>query len=325
VALPKGLGGRDPMTLTFRAHLDVPPVECDQRKEEEPWLIVSGDSTLETTPSPAQVHALSEFRRVLLRDSLLRRAAFLVPKNLSLEELRWWLAVPMHLGRQLPSSPVLWPEVCSYSTTSPPPTARLKDRSVLLLGSIRQWGAALPRGAPMLVKMTDARRGAVRMQGSLVNIASFEPSLTFLQMMTSPWSRGEWLVVAGGWREFATPTLLRLLTDPALAAEMHGNICAMDDRGRVAAYDTRSPARDSLAERIKKRIPRGLSVEQTQARAEAQKARMSWHGWVNTFVFYTCGVLLGLIIGCRLLLMWERARRLKQRGQDEPHPQESAS
>ena len=325
VTLPKGLGGRDPMMLTFRAHFETEPVECAQRREDEPWLIVSGDSTLETTPSLIEVHSLSRFSRLLLRDSFLRRAALLVPRDLSLDEVRWLMAVSMHLGRELPSSRVLWPEVCTYSKASVPPAARLQDRSIVLLGSSSQWETALPQEAPLLVRMTAAGDSAVRMQGSEVNVAAFEPSLSFVQLLASPWSPDEWLAVVGGWREFATPTVLRLLTDPKVAAELHGNICAMDAGGRIAAYDTRRPARDSLAERIQSRIPPGLSAEETRARVEARKTRLRRHGRVNTVVFYGSGVVLVVIVGCRLLLMWERAHRLKQSGQEHRQPLESVS
>src|SRR5206468_200672 len=86
--LPKGFRGRDPMVLTFRAHLDVSPVECNRRPEDEPWLELSGDSTMEITPSRIQVRDLRHFNPLFLRDNFLRRAAFLVPRDFSLEELR---------------------------------------------------------------------------------------------------------------------------------------------------------------------------------------------------------------------------------------------
>jgi len=183
----------------------------------------------------------------------------------------------------------------------------------------------LPPEAPLLLRIDHARAGAVRMQGSEVNIASFELSLAFVQMMRSPWSHGEWLVAAGSWHEFATPTLLRLLTDPKITGELHGNICALDDSGRLAAYDSRSPAPDSLAERIHSRIPTGLSADETRERVGAQKEHLRRHGWINTVVFYACGLVFGLIVGCRLLLMWERTYFAKKQGQEEPHPVESAS
>jgi len=324
VTLPKGFAGRDPMLLTFRAHLDVPPVDCNRRQEDEPWLVVAGDSTLEISASPMQVHSLNQFNRLLLRDRFLRRAAFLVPRDLSFAELPWLIAASLHLGQQLPSSTVLWPDVCTYSISSPPPSGRLQDRSILLLGSISQWETALPSEAPLLLKIANARTGAVRMQGSEANIASFELSLAFVQMMRSPWSQSEWLVAAGSWHDFASPTLLSLLTDAKIAGELHGNICALDADGRLAAYDSRSPAPDSLAERIHSRIPTGLSAEETRERVEAQKAQQRLQGWINAVVSYACGVVFALIVGCRVLLMWERTYLQKQPGRKEPPPLESA-
>jgi hypothetical protein len=325
VPMPKGFAGRDPMLLTFRAHLDVPPVACNQRKEDEPWLLISGDSALESVPSLMRVQGLNQYNRLLLRDSFLRRAALLVPGELSPEELRWLLELSMRLGQQLPSSPVLWPEVCSYSKARPPAAARLQDRSILLLGSVAQWSAVLPPEAPVLLKAGDPPNGVVRMQGNEVAVASFEPSLVFVQLLGSPWSPGEWLAVAGGWNAFATAPLMQLLTDPEVTAELHGNICALDDGGRLAAYESRGPARDSLAERIHSRIPSGLSTDETRLRAEAQQVRLRWHGWVNNAIFYTCGILFGLVVGCRVLLMWERTQLFKKTGREESRALEVVS
>jgi len=132
-------------------------------------------------------------------------------------------------------------------------------------------------------------------------------------------------VAAGSWHDFDSPTLLSLLTDAKIAGELHGNICALDADGRLASYDSRSPAPDSLAERIHSRIPTGLSAEETRERVEEQKAQQRLQGWINGVVSYACGVVFALIVGCRVLLMWERTYLQKQPGREEPRPLESAS
>src|SRR5437762_11884948 len=99
----------------------------------------------------------------------------------------------------------------------------------------------------------------------------------------------------------------------------------MDAGGRVAAYDSRRPSRYSLAERIRSRIPLGLSVEETRGRVNAEVAHLRRHGSINAVLFYASGVVFALIVGFRVLLMWERTYLQKRPAPDEPHPMPGAS
>ncbi len=321
IPLPKGLAGRDPMLLTFRASLEPAGTEGEQPAGEQAWVTISGDSALETAAATAKIHGLNQIGRVLLRDCFLRRAAFLLPASASLEEAQMLFDLAMNLGRNLPSSPVLWPEACSYGSATPPSPLRLRGRAVLLLGSAGQWNSALPPGARLPVELAPNETGIVRMQGRHSRIADFEPSLMFVQLTPSPWSVEETMLVAGGWRDFATPALKQLLVQAAPAGVMFGNLCAMDANGRAAAYDTRQPSAESFAERIQRRIPAGLSVAETNLRLHDQELRGQQSARVNRLMMYACGVLLLLFVGVRLALLWDRERsRRKSMQEENPAP-----
>jgi hypothetical protein len=321
IPLPKGLAGRDPMLLTFRASLEPAGTEGEQLTGEQAWVTISGDSSLETAAATAKIDGLNQIGRVLLRDNFLRRAAFLLPANASLEEVQMLFDLSMNLGRNLPSSPVLWPEACGYGGATPPSPLRLRGRSVLLLGSAGQWNSALPSGARLPLQLAPNESGLVRMQGRRNPIADFEPSLMFVQMAPSPWSVEETMLVAGGWRDFATPGLKLLLVEAAPAGVMFGNLCAIDANGRAASYDTRQPSAESFAERIQRRIPAGLSVADTNLRLLEEELRAQQSARFNRLMMYACGILLLLFVGVRLVLLWDRERsRRKSILEENPAP-----
>src|SRR5262249_31046553 len=139
-------------------------------------------------------------------------------------------------------------------------------------------------------------------------VAAFDPTLVFAQMLRSPWSQGDALVVAGGWKDYATPALKRMLLDPESLGELHGSLGAMDELGRGAAYDLRRVSTESFAELIQRRIAPGLTVEETARRVAAEQARQDatrrWN-WILSWVF---GSLLSLLVLGRLWLTWERTR-----------------
>src|SRR5262249_38725024 len=133
--LPKDLPGHDPMQVTFCAYLDAGPTGCNERGEAQPLLTITPDSKADISVLPMPMQGLNPVDEFLLRDSLLRKAALLIPADASTAELQVLAEVAFHLGRNLPSSPLLWPEVFAYSQTVLPPKNRLAGRSVLLLGS----------------------------------------------------------------------------------------------------------------------------------------------------------------------------------------------
>jgi hypothetical protein len=315
VPLPPNLPGRDPMIVTLRASLDVGAEGA--RGEEEAWVTVSGDSTLETITEPIRINGLHQAHQFLVRDTFLRKAAFVVPENVSLEEIQLLFDLSMYLGKQLPSSAALWPEACGYSPDTVPPAARLQGRSVFLLGSVPQWKDGLPPGTRLAIGPPDGDADMIRIQRRTYKFSSFEPSLTLMQMLPSPWSAEETLVAGGGWKHFAAPTVKQMITEAAPSGKVYGNLCAMDAAGRTAAYDTRRPSVESFAERIQRRMPLGVGAEETARRAAEEESRIGRSGLWNEVVFYVGGALLLLLVGVRVLLAWdrERSRRRTMRGE----------
>src|SRR5205823_3419736 len=81
----------------------------------------------------------------------------------------------MRAGKQLPDSPILWPEACGYSAKVTPPASRLEGRSILLLGSVAQWKNGVPASTRLPVQMPAGQTNFVLMQGRKNEISAFEP------------------------------------------------------------------------------------------------------------------------------------------------------
>lgn len=315
VPLPEKLPSRDPMIVTLHALLETG--REGGTREEEAWVTISGDSTLETTTEPVRITGVHQVHQLLVRDNSLRKSAFLVPYESSLEELQVLLSLSMHLGKQLPSSPALRPEACAYSASAAPQASRIKDRSVLVLGPVHQWKAALPPGTRLAIGPPDGNPDIIRIQGRRYKLSAFDPSIVVMQMLPSPWSAEETLVTVGGWKDFASPTVKRMLTEAAPAGRIYGNLSAMDAAGRAVAYDTRRPSVESFAERIHRRMPLGLNSEDTARKLQDGEDRFQRSAFWNDLVFYVAGALLLFFITIRLLLLWDRdrSRRKSIRGE----------
>lgn len=308
LALPKNVPGRDPMLVGFRAVLDSADLRPEDPLEEQLWVTLSGDSTLESTVVALQIQDLSQCNQALARDSFLRRAAFLVPADAGLEDLKTMFDLALHLGRQLPTAPLLWPEACGYAATTVPPAERLQGRSVLLLGSMAQWKLAFTRRPRLALDIPDGDPSQVRLQGRRHKVSEFEPSLVFLQMLASPWSGEDPLLVAGGWRGFTLPALPEMFRHGAPAGRLFGNLCAMDTFGRTASYDTRQPLRESFAERLKRRLAAGLNVQETNQRLREDEARALQSARLNRRIFQATALTLLALVLLRVFLHWRRSR-----------------
>jgi hypothetical protein len=285
--------------------------------EEEPWVTISGDSILQTRTDPIKISGLHQAHQFLVRDSSLNKAAFLLPQNASVEDVQVLFDVSLALGKQLPSSPILWPEACGYSVENAPAASRLKGRSVLLLGSVPQWKAALPPGTRLAIAPPNGDVDSIRIQRRQYQFSAFEPSLILMQMLPSPWSKEETLVTVGGWKSFATPAVKQMITEAAPAGRVYGNLCAMDAAGRTAAYDTRRPSVESFAERIQRRMPLGLGLDETVRKFNAEEARVKKSARWNELVLYVTGGVLLFFVAIRVLLLWDRdrARKKSMRGE----------
>lgn len=245
---------------------------------------------------------LSHLNETLAADPSLRNVAFLVPPRMSDEEKRMLFGLSVLLGSRTASSPVSWPEACVYGSEP----SRLKDRTVLLLGSVPQWNLALPPATrlPLRVDQSDG----VRIQGRSYRVSTFEPSLVFVQSIASPWDEQERLFVIGGWQGFSVPEVKRLFTEAAPSGQLFGNIAAMDSQGRVAAYDTRRPGTESFAERLNRVIPPGVNAADSTTGLVQYKQRVDRSKQWNRIVFYSGLGLMTLLVAARLALMWDRAR-----------------
>jgi Bacterial cellulose synthase subunit len=317
VPLPAGLPTRDPMIVTLRCDLPAGDPPGSKTSDGEAWVSIASGSTLEANLAPLEVTGLHQINQWLVRDRFLRKAAFLLPLNSSVEELQMLFDLSRHLGNDLSSSPILWPEACGYSSEHLPPASRLEGRSVILLGSASQWRSALPAGSRLALEVAPDKSDSVSIQGRGYKLSAFEPTAVLLQMRPSPWSVEETMVVAGGWRSFAVPALKRLFAQAAQAGQLYGNLCALDANGRSAAYDTRRPSRKSFAERLLAQMPPGLSVDVTNQKLALQNAGAEQSAHLNTVIVYGfVGVLL-LSVCIRLLLLWERERSRKKSMQPE--------
>jgi hypothetical protein len=309
VPLPEGLPGRDPMVLSFRANLDLAQVQCEPAKEEQAWLTILGTSTLETTVEPIPVDGLNQIQAFLLADAFGRKAAFAVPASPSLEQVRQLFTVWLEFGQRLPSSPILWPEVVTYQPGSWPASTRLKDRSVLFLGAVAQWPASLPGGGKAsAVRMVSLNADTVTIQGREHRVDAFDPTLVLAEMLRSPWSDKETVMLVGGWKDYATPTLKRLLLEPGAADQLRGNLGAFDQIGRSVGHQTRRVTRESFAELVQSRMREGLTPEQSARMASAQEEDLARSQRWNRIVFYGCGAIFLALVLARLFFMWEQAR-----------------
>jgi hypothetical protein len=265
----------------------------------------------------AKVENLNQARALLTPDPLLERLAFVVPLDASPAELRTCFGLAAYAGQMLQQSPALWPDACGYDGQRPASLARVHGKTTVLLGSAKQWLSALPSGATLPIQISAPFDPDVYMQGRKYAISQFDPSLTFLQLVSSPWSKNDVTLVAGGWETLAAPRTKWMITDPQASEKVYGNVSAADKEGRVASFKTRLPSTDSLAERIKTFIPRDVSVEETNHRLRSIDQQVTRSHEINTMVFYACGgVLIGLV-ALRLLLSWQRTRRRDKALQSE--------
>jgi hypothetical protein len=301
--LPEAMRGVDPAMFTFRAG-------TTNTQHRGPIAVVLGNSALETIIEPAPIAGLQDLTTLLLRESFLRRTAFVLPGRPSLAEAKLIADLAMRLGRQLPSSPVLWPDACSFDAGRYPASKCVTNRSVVVLAPVSLWGEAVPANTPLIIKQIG--RDTVRVQGRRNRVSDFEPNLTLMQMVASPWTPGEWLVTVGGWQGMDLSTMRHFVTMAPTEGQIFGNLAGTDGQGRFAAHDSRRPMGEYFGQRLQRQIPRDLTVEQT---ADTLKKASAWRAQslaVNRFLTWSVGILIGVVILGRLLLVWERGRHYKR-------------
>jgi hypothetical protein len=306
--LPEEMGGVDPAMFTFGA-------STTNTHHRGPIAVVLGNSALETITEPARIAGLEDLITLLLRESFLRRTAFVLPGRASLSETKLLADLAMRLGKQLPSSPVLWPEACTFDAGRHPSLKCVTNRSVVVLAPVSLWAEAVPPKTLLIIKQVG--RDTVRIQGRRSHVSDFGPNLTVMQLLPSPWTGGEWLITVGGWQGMDLSTMRHLITVAPGEGKIYGNLAGADGRGRFAAHDSRRPMGEYFAQRLRWQIPRDLTVGQTEDHLKKAAAWRKQSLSINRFLTWSVGILIGLVVLGRLLLVWERGRHYKRTSQQE--------
>lgn len=313
--IPAGLPGRDPSTVVIRSYLDIGTVDCAHRNEERAWLDLAGSSTIDVPAVPLVIDDLSRLGLLTMRDAFLRRAVLVVPDEAGEERDRMILRYALHLGRQLSSMPVLWPQLATYGPDRPAAAELVAGRSGIVFGSSRQWGSAFPDGTPLAVEAGDKDGGQLNLRGQTVPMAEFERGLVMAQLMPSPWRKSEIFAVVGGLTGYGGDDALAMLADPELGAQFAGNVSAVDPEGRVVNYDTRLAGRESLADVMRQALHGNLSAAEIRARREEEQNKIEGAGEFNrVMVAGFGGVLAAVFLTERLLSRRRRINRERNNG-----------
>ena len=313
--IPAGLPGRDPSTVAIKSYLDIGTVDCAHRNEERAWLDLAGSSTIDVPAVPLVIDDLSRLGLITQRDAFLRRAALVVPEEASDERNELIVRYALHLGSQLSSMPVLWPQLATYGPNRPAAAESVAGRSGIVFGSSRQWGSAFPPGTPLAVKAGDRDGSKLDLRGQSVPMAEFERGLVMAQLMTSPWAKGELFAVVGGLTGYGGEDALAMLTEPELGAQFAGNVSALDPEGRVVNYDTRLVGRHSLADVLRETLHGNLTAADIRTRREAQQKEVEGATEFNrVMVAGFGGALAAVFLAERLLSRRRRINRERNNG-----------
>ena len=223
-------------------------------------------STVNFHAAPVSINDLSRLGLLCLRDAFLRRAAILVPAESSPERNELLKTIGMHLGRQLADMPVLWPQVATYGPGLPPDPARLSGRSGLILGSAFQWPLAFGKNLHLAIEGAESPSSSIMLRGEPIPVVDFDSSLSFVQLLPSPWSKGEIFATIGGVSGYGGKTTLDLLTDPSVSERLSGTVAAADASGRVITYDVRFIQEVSLSNHIRMGFASGTTPSRRRAR-----------------------------------------------------------
>jgi hypothetical protein len=260
---------------------------------------------------PVPIEGLYQIQQFLLTDPYARHALYAVPSAPSLGQAQLLFALWWKLGHSLPVAPVLWPEVVTFQPGAAVDFSRWPGRNVIALAPLDQWPVFLPKGTTPALRLTSPDTLTVLMQGRKQTRAELDPDLAFAQLMVSPRSITNTMILVGGWRDYAVPAVKRMLVDPASPGVLAGNLAAMDPLGRFAAYDLRHIGSESFAERVRRRIPPGVGLEETRRLLAQQDAALNRALRWNTRVSIFSGAGCVLLVALRLILMWQQTRLRK--------------
>lgn len=312
--IPAGITGRDPSTLSVSSYLDIGLVDCAHRNEERAWIDLGGNSTINLAFTSLTINDLSRLGMICLRDAFLRRAAILIPAENSPERNDLLKTIGIHLGRQLADMPVLWPQIATYAPGIPPDPARLQGRSGLILGSAFQWPLAFGKNLRLAIEGMESPSSSIMLRGEAVPVSDFDASLSFVQLLPSPWSKGELFATIGGVNGYGGETTMDLLTDRSVSERLSGTVAAADANGRVITYDVRFIQEVSLSEQIRVGFSSGTSPAEIEDRrmdkTEAGFLTQSVNYWIAGASF---AVMAGLYALQRIMVR----RRQNQKNGDE--------
>jgi hypothetical protein len=314
LVIPAGITGRDPSTLSVSSYLDIGLVDCAHRNEERAWIDLGGNSTINLAFTSLTINDLSRLGMICLRDAFLRRAAILIPAENSPERNDLLKTIGIHLGRQLADMPVLWPQIATYAPGIPPDPARLQGRSGLILGSAFQWPLAFGKNLRLAIEGMESPSSSIMLRGEAVPVSDFDASLSFVQLLPSPWSKGELFATIGGVNGYGGETTMDLLTDRSVSERLSGTVAAADANGRVITYDVRFIQEVSLSEQIRVGFSSGTSPAEIEDRrmdkTEAGFLTQSVNYWIAGASF---AVMAGLYALQRIMIR----RRQNQKNGDE--------
>ena len=312
--IPAGIAGRDPSRLSVSSYLDIGTVDCAHRNEERAWLSISSGSMLDINSTALTIDDLGRLGLLCLRDAFLRRTAIIVPSEQSAERNELLKIIGLDLGSRLPSMPVLWPEVATYAPDQPPEPDRVANRSGLILGSAFQWPQAFEKKPTLVIEGSPTSGDTVVLRGEPVPMADFDRSLSFAQLLPSPWTKEEIYATVGGLEGYGGNSTIALLTDPDVTQRLTGTVAALDSEGRLITYDVRYIQEVSLSEQFRIGFSRGTTRTDLEDRAMDQIEAGVFSSHVNAWIIGgALGALTLLFIVQKIII---RRRRNRPNGGD---------
>lgn len=307
--VPENIPGRDPSLLAVSGYMDIGTVDCAHRNEERAWLNIDGASVIDLKHRPLEIRDLGRLQLLCLRDALLRKAAVLVPAEPSIERDELLKRLALFLGGSLPDMPVLEPQVATFAPGLPPATARVADRSGLVLGSAFHWADAFSGGERLIVEGGRNGDSMLTLRGEQVPLSDFDPTVCFAQLMPSPWSKDAVYATVGGIEGYGGAAAIDMLTDPATGGKLSGTVAAVDAEGRVATYDVRVLEELALSDKLRRGLARGLTSDDalTQGERESENARVA--GMQNIWIAGGVMGALGALFAVQRIAVWRRRRR----------------
>jgi hypothetical protein len=180
----------------------------------------------------------------------------------------------------------------------------------LILGSAFQWPLAFGKNLHLAIEGAESPANSIMLRGEAIPVVDFDSSLSFVQLLPSPWSKGEIFATIGGVSGYGGKTTLDLLTDPSVSERLSGTVAAADASGRVITYDVRFMQEVSLSNHIRFGFTSGTTPadieDQHMDKTEAGIATQSVNYWIAGASF---AVMATIYIVQRILI-----RRRKNQG-----------